>query len=356
VLCISNNSEMVPRLYYDRTYPPLRYDPSMPSPRRDATKKKLVEFERSFGLLMNKLGNFESDMIISMYNTQMQGESVWRASVKHATDRVASLSKQREDLQAELVMLRERGYTVQSVEEEEEEEKCSFGGAQLLKLMNAPASPPKDDKTAGDGRPSTAQTDATGNAEEVDLLQFKPINPTKIELSEKKAYMKSSKLLEAERVLAVLKSGVCALVERLGGVNMISPELRDLLQQGPPCVDIKDDNCCLALQHFCSTLVCLLDSFDEAASPLHGSPSRRSPVERRFSRSYIPGGAAMLPRDGSFYESPRPRRNSLAMSARCVVVVVVVVVVCDHPLFSNSSSFACHIPTPPLNPFPSASA
>jgi hypothetical protein len=314
VLYINNNSALPPRSYSHRTHPPLRYDPSMPSPRRDATKKKLVEFERSFGLLMNKLGNFESDVIISMYNTQMQGEAVWQASVKYATDRVAALSKERDDLQDELVMLREKGYTVQATEEEQEEEDtCSFGGTQLLKLLNAPLSPPKltqDNKAADDDRPSTAQTDTstTGNADDVDLLQFKPINPTKIEMSEKRANMKGGKLLEAERVLAVLKSGVCALVEKLGGVNMISPELRELLQQGPPCVDIKDDNCSAALQHFCSTLVCLLDSFEEAASPLW-SPSRRSPVERRLTRN-------VLPRDGSLYESPRPRRNSLALSAR----------------------------------------
>jgi hypothetical protein len=250
----------------------------MPSPRRDATKHKLTEFERSFGLLMNKLGNFESDTIISMYNTQMQGESVWKAGVKNATERVAALSKQRDDLLTELLMLRDKGYTVDTADDSDEQH-CAFGSLQLSKQLNATASPqPTIDITEenASSRPSTAQSHADSV---FDLLQFKPLNSTMVELSVKKANMKSDKLVEVERVLAGLKSGVCSLVERLAAVNLLSPELRDLLQKGPPSVDIRDEDCCVVLDHFCATLQSLVISFDyemyAGASSINGSPFER---------------------------------------------------------------------------------
>ena len=62
---------------------------------------------------------------------------------------------------------------------------------------------------------ATADADAAAAADadaDVDLLQFKPINSTTIDLSEKKATHKAHKQLEAERVLAGLKMGVCTLV------------------------------------------------------------------------------------------------------------------------------------------------
>ena len=199
----------------------------MPSPRRDATKHKLAEFERSFGLLMNKLGNFESDTIISMYNTQMQGESVWKASVKNTTERVAALSRQRDDLLAELYMLRDKGYTVDTADDDDEQH-CAFGALQLSKQLNVTPSPQSAiDITSehASSRPSTAQSHADSV---LDLLRFKPVNSTMVDISVKKANMKSDKLLEVEHVLAGLKSGVCALVDRLAAVNLLSPELRDL--------------------------------------------------------------------------------------------------------------------------------
>ncbi len=108
----------------------------MPLPLRDVTKNKLAEFERSFGLLMNKLGNFDSDTIISMYNTQMQGESVWKASVKNLTERVAALCKQRDELLAELYILRNKGYTVDTADDGDEQH-CAFGALQLSKELYA---------------------------------------------------------------------------------------------------------------------------------------------------------------------------------------------------------------------------
>jgi hypothetical protein len=185
----------------------------MPSPRRDATKKKLAEFERSFGLLMHKLGNFESDTIISMYNTQMQGESVWKASVKYATDRAAALSKQRDELQAKLLALRDKDYTVQLTEDDNAQ--CSFGGTQLRKRLNAPVSPSSTGGSAiGDTvashRPSTAAgSDGDGD---FDLLQFKPLNSTTVDIATKKAGLKTDKLIETERVLATLNMGVCECI------------------------------------------------------------------------------------------------------------------------------------------------
>jgi len=172
----------------------IRYDPSMPSPRRDATKHKLAEFERSFGLLMNKLGNFESDTIISMYNTQMQGESVWKASVKNTTERVAALSTQRDELLAELYMLRDKGYTVDAADDGDEQ-PCAFGALQLSKQLYATPSPlAAIDITSehASSRPSTAQSHADFV---LDLLQFKPVNSTMVDISVKKADMKSDKLL-----------------------------------------------------------------------------------------------------------------------------------------------------------------
>jgi hypothetical protein len=251
----------------------------MPSPRRDSTKKKLVEFERSFGLLMNKLGNFESDTIISMFNTQMQGDSVWKASVNAANERVVALTKQRDDLQAELLMLREKDYTVQNADGDVEQ--CAFGGSHLLKRLNSSSSPSRTEEAdAADTaqRPSTAGTDAASDSgNDIDLLQFKPINTTMLEISAKKANLKTDKLLETERILAALKMGVCALVERLVAVNMITPELKDLLAKGPPAIDINEDNCCSALDHFTAILMSLLDSFDDELSPLAKAPARSSP-------------------------------------------------------------------------------
>jgi hypothetical protein len=185
----------------------------MPSPRRDATKKKLAEFERSFGLLMHKLGNFESDTIISMYNTQMQGEAVWKASVKYATDRAAALSKQRDELQAKLLALRDKDYTVQSAEDDSAQ--CSFGGTQLRKRLNAPASPSSTGDSAigvtvASHRPSSAaDSDVDGD---FDLMQFKPLNSAMLDIATKKAGLKTDKLIETERVLAALNMGVCALL------------------------------------------------------------------------------------------------------------------------------------------------
>jgi hypothetical protein len=263
---------------------PCRYDPALPSPRRDSIKKKLVEFERSFGLLLNKLGNFESDTIISMFNTQMQSESVWKASVTHATERLATLNKQYQTLQSELIMLREKGYTLQS--EDQDEEPCAFGGSQLLKQRKPALSPtPSSGSPDADASPhaDTALSEAKPEDEsdaDVDLLQFKPINTSTVEIAVKKANVKSDKLIETERVLAVLRMGVCALIERLAGVNMIPPELRDLFQRGPPSIDISDDNCCSALHMFTRTIESVLDSLDDTISPLGRSPLGRSPARR----------------------------------------------------------------------------
>jgi hypothetical protein len=261
----------------------------MPSPRRDATKKKLVEFERSFGLLMNKLGNFESDTIISMFNTQMQGDSVWKASVNQATERVAFLSKQLGELQAELNMLREKDYTVQTADGDVEQ--CAFGGSLMLKRLNLPSSPSATGEVdAADATQLVSATsvqtgDVTDTGGDIDLMQFKPINTTMIEISAKKADLKTDKMIETERVLAVLKMGVCALVERLVAVNMITPELKDIFAKGPPALDISEDNCCSALDHFTAILMSLLDAFDDELSPMakvpvRGSPSNASPERR----------------------------------------------------------------------------
>jgi hypothetical protein len=224
---------------------------------------------------MNKLGNFESDTIISMYNTQMQGESVWKASVKNATERVAALSRQRDELLAELYMLRDKGYTVDSVDDSDQQH-CAFGALQLSKQLNtSPSAQAAIENTEhASSRPSTAQSHADSV---LDLLQFKPVNSTMVEICVKKANMKSDKLLEVERVLAGLKSGVCALVDRLAAVNLLSPELRDLLQKGPPSVDIRDDDCCVVLDHFCAILQSLMSAFEYEmyASAINGSPFER---------------------------------------------------------------------------------
>lgn len=274
------------------------YDPGASSPRRDTVKKKLVEFERSFGLLMNKLGNFESDTIISMFNTQMQSESVWKASVKHAKETLASLTQQHHVLQLELHTLRERGYTVQSGEEDTE--SCAFGGSHLLKRAKSPMSPQlkssSADADSATQSPTAEHSDPAQDSDrDLDLLQFKPISTATVEIAMKKANLKSDKLIEIERVMAALRMGVCTLVERLAGVNMLPPELRELIQSGPPSIDINDDDCSTALQIFSQTMETVLDSLENTLSPLGRSPSRRSPLNRSPAPSEKRGSISGLP-------------------------------------------------------------
>jgi hypothetical protein len=200
---------------------------------------------------------------------------------------VAALSRQRDDLLAELYMLRDKGYTVDTADDVDEQ-PCAFGALQLSKHLNPSHSPQSSiDITSehASSRPSTAQSHADSV---LDLLQFKPVNSTMVEISVKKANMKSDKLLEVERVLAGLKSGVCALVDRLAAVNLLSPELRDLLQKAPPSIDIRDDDCCVVLDHFCAILQSLMSAFEYEmyASAINGSPFERRWISSLFS-TYI---------------------------------------------------------------------
>lgn len=247
---------------------------------------------------MNKLGNFESDTIISMFNTQMQSESVWKASVKHAKETLASLTQQHHVLQLELHTLRERGYTVQSGEEDTE--SCAFGGSHLLKRAKSPMSPQlkssSADADSATQSPTAEHSDPAQDSDrDLDLLQFKPISTATVEIAMKKANLKSDKLIEIERVMAALRMGVCTLVERLAGVNMLPPELRELIQSGPPSIDINDDDCSTALQIFSQTMETVLDSLENTLSPLGRSPSRRSPLNRSPAPSEKRGSISGLP-------------------------------------------------------------
>ena len=91
----------------------------------------------------------------------------------------------------------------------------------MRKRLNTPKSPPSKSPSPSSAAKhqgsiaNHAAADAAAAADadaDVDLLQFKPINSTTIDLSEKKATHKAHKQLEAERVLAGLKMGVCTLV------------------------------------------------------------------------------------------------------------------------------------------------
>jgi hypothetical protein len=254
---------------------------------------------------MNKLGNFESDTIISMFNTQMQSESVWKASVMHAKETLSALTQQHQALQSELQALRERGYTVQSAEDDVD--SCAFGGSQMLKRAKSPASPPAKGGSADvdlSSQSPAAENSAPAPDDgcDLDLLQFKPISTATVEIAMKKANLKSDKLLEAERVLAVLRMGVCTLVERLAGVNMMPADMRELIQSGPPSVDILDDDCCAALEIFSRTIESVLDSMEHSLSPLGRSPSRRSPLNRSPAllekRGSVPGLPFLAARNG----------------------------------------------------------
>jgi hypothetical protein len=133
-------------------------------------------------------------------------------------------------------------------------------------------------------------------------MQFKPISTSTVEIAVKKANLKSDKLVEIERILAALKMGVRTLVERLAGVNMISPELRDLLHKGSPSIDIDDDDCCAALDLFTQTIESILDSLDESMYPLGISPARRSPSNRSPAlekRGSVPGIPSLIARSTS---------------------------------------------------------